>query len=55
MLFRQSRSVVHKQLSIPFQIGLLKNRNKVEKWCKALKTKFKELPAVSLEAYKRTQ
>ena len=39
----------------PFQIGLCKDCNAVEEWCKTLETKFKRLPAVSLDAFKMTQ
>ena len=44
-----------KWLPGPFQIGLRKNGNDVEEWCKALETEFKGLPAVFLEAYKKTR
>ena len=43
------------QLPGSFQIGLRKNRNGVEEWCKALETKFKGSPAMSLNAYKMMQ
>ena len=44
-----------KQLPDPFWIGLGKDCNGVEEWCKALETKFKGSPAVTLNAYKMTQ
>ena len=45
----------NKQLLGPFQIGLRIDCNDIKEWCEALKTKFKGLPAVLLDAYKMTR